>query len=417
MSSNLGAHGEFVAKGSLRSWWRDRRVRLAAAVVSVLAMLIGSLVWANSAQAATHTFVVDSFDTNSNARSANPSSGVCKSVSGKCTLRAAVEASNALNLPKGQVLITVANDLVGNIDPENSAGSRMNNSRVSTYDAGAHFEVTAPVTIDLKNQVTIQSSVNSITTIFYVNGPDVELRNMTQILSGRTSFVAGSNAHNMTIDGGTTITDKNYYPESFLAVREGASNITVKNYRMQGYYPSSSLFYIDNYSNNSNAPIENLVIDNVDITYTVGGNCNAWDGSGCRTNILGFSRHNQTTELKGFTFKNSLISNLTTQTAFPFNSRGSYNTSVRVSDINISGNDFINVQGTGSAWYQAFISLPFGPIPGTNLINNNNIVRAAGGQPYAVSWVVTRLLASLQVAEHCRLRTTTSTGTTQTRSI
>ncbi|QIM15207.1 hypothetical protein G7067_00310 [Leucobacter insecticola] len=372
----------------MRSAWRHYRGRLIAAATVACALVAGSLVMVSAAQAVSYTFVVDSLDGTANARSINANGGVCKAVSGGCTLRAAIETSNALNLPKGQVTITVADWLNGNINPTNSASARMENSVISSFDYGAHFAVTAPVKIDLKNQVSIVSSVDTITAIFYVNGSDVELRNMTQILAGRSSFVAGPKSNGFTIDGGSTVTNKNYYPEAFLVIREGAKNTSVRNYQLQGFYPSgnSALFYVNNMTNNSSIATENLVVDNVDITYTSGGQCNAWDGSGCRTHILRFYPQNQNTELKGFTFKDSFVSNLTNQDAFPFSSNGTYSGSVRASDINISGNDFINVQGNGGAWYQAFISLPFGPINGTNVIENNQIVRAAGGQPYAVTW-------------------------------
>lgn len=356
------------------------------AMTAALALIVSPFLFAQSAQAATYTFLIDSFDVSRTAADAKVGDGVCATAAGTCTMRAALEESNALNLPPGAVLITVADGFTGNIDPVGPNFQYMQTSSVSNQDGSAHFVVTAPVTVDLKNQVTVEASRDAGSALFHVNGPDITFFNMTQALSGESSFVMGPNSKRVTIDGGSSVTQKHYGSERFVVFREGAKNITVKNYRLQGFYDSGTatgLFYVNA---QRNTPIENIVIDNVQVTYTTGGSCNSGDGSGCRTSLLQFLPRNPNVVVDGFTFTNSFVSNLTNQVAFPFTTGTGTSNNVSLSNLNISDNRFINVQGLGSAWNQAFIALPYGKIGGENAITGNQIVRANSGQGFAVAW-------------------------------
>ncbi|MDN8548965.1 hypothetical protein PUW81_007585 [Microbacterium sp. NM3R9] len=386
------------SRGSAPHRWR----RLAAAITTAAAVVGGSLVVAASAQAATHTFFVDSLDGSASAAGVNVGNGVCETTAGTCTMRAAIEEANALNLPKGSVTITVADGLTGNIDALNAAAARMQNSRVSNQDAAAHFEITAPVIIDLDNRVTMQTSADTAAALFHVNGPDVEFRNMRQILSGETSIVTGPQTRGFLLDGGETSTERNYFPERFMVIREGASDITVRNYRIQGFYHAANatgIFYVNA---QNNTPIRNVRIENVQIAYPTATTCNASNGSGCRTDIVQFLPRNRNVVLDGFTFTNSFVSNLTNRDAFPF-SRGTAATSVTASNIDISNNSFINAQGSGTGVNNAFITLPFGPMAGENRIVGNEFVRATSGQTFAISWNGTTTSGSagnLRIAEN-----------------
>lgn len=357
-----------------------------AAAATVIGLLASPFLPVDTAQAVTHTFAINSFDVTAQAKDANVGDGICATAAGTCTLRAALEESNALNLPAGAILITPAEGFSGNIDPVASGYQLMETRRVSNQDGGAHFAVTAPVTIDLLNRVTVESSRDAGEALFHVNGNDIVLNNMTQALSGETSFVMGPQANGVTIDGGSSVTQAHYGPERFLLFREGAKNITLKNYRVQGFYDAGTatgLFYF----NAQNAtPIENITIENVRVTYTVGGSCNGSNGAGCRTSLMQFNPRSQNVVLDGFTFTNSFVSNLTNQVAFPFMTSASNSNTVRASNVNITDNEFINVQGQGTGIYNAFITLPYGPMGGTNTITGNKFVRATGGQGYAVSW-------------------------------
>lgn len=362
------------------------RGRVLLALAAAAALIAGPFLPAPSAQAVSYTFFLDSEDVTATAKDAKIGDGVCATAAGTCTMRAALEESNALNLPAGAILITVADGMTGNINPVASGYQVMLASAVSQQDSTAHFVITAPVTIDMRGQGTLEALTDSGGALFYVNSPKVTFLNMTQVLSGESSFVMGPLADGVTIDGGSSITQKNYGPERFVVLREGAKNITIKNYRLQGFYDSpgaTGLFYVNA---QNNTPIQNIVVDNVDVTYPVGGSCHGTDGSGCRTTLLEIQPRNQNVVMDGFTFTNSFVSNLGSQNAFPFATSSSPSASAKVSNIVITDNEFINMQGRVAVATDAFIMLPSGPMAGTNEITGNKIVRATGGQNYAVSW-------------------------------
>lgn len=362
---------------------RRRGGAFAAAALAV-ALIASPFLPVSSAQAVTHTFELNSADVTANAKDANPGDGICATAAGTCTMRAALEESNALNLAPGAILITPAAGFTGNIDPVPLSGYQyMEAASPSSRDGGSHFAVTAPVTIDMKSQVTIEASRDTGGALFHANGPDINFLNMNQALSGETSFVMGPKALRVTIDGGSSVTQAHYGPERFVVYREGAKDITVKNYRLQGFYAGDALFWVNA---QSATPIENIVIDNVRVTYTVGGSCSSSDGSGCRTDILGFSGRGAGVIVDGFTFTNSFVSNLLAQSAFPFATGNTAGTSAKVSDITITDNEFINVRGTGSGSTNAFITLPYGQIAGKNEISGNQFVRDTSGQTMAVAW-------------------------------
>ncbi len=109
-------------------------------------------------------------------------------------------------------------------------------------DGGAIFEVTAPVIIDLEHKVTA-APVSTLdgpgAAAFYLNGSDIELIGVDNTYSGETAFYVGPNAANVTIRDGAVQT-ANYYPERFLVVRGGASNVTVRNYDVAGFAPTTA---------------------------------------------------------------------------------------------------------------------------------------------------------------------------------
>ncbi|WP_125098577.1 hypothetical protein [Leucobacter chromiireducens] len=342
---------------------------------------------AANAQAVSYTFYLNSADVTANAKDANPGDGVCATAAGTCTLRAALEESNALNRAPGEILITPASGFTGNIDPVASGYQYMQTGSVSNQDGGAHFLVTAPVTIDLKNQITVEATRDTGGALFHANGKNIVFQNVTQVLSGESSFVMGPKADGVTIDGGSSVTQAHYGPERFIVFREGAKDITLKNYRVQGFYDAGTATGLFYFNAQNSTPIENVVIDNVRVTYTTGGSCNSGDGSGCRTSLMQFLPRNQNVVVNGFTFTNSFVSNLTNQVSFPFTTGTSASYSVKASNINITDNEFINVQGSGGLSYtNAFIALPYGPLAGTNVISGNKFVRATSGHGYAVSW-------------------------------
>lgn len=323
------------------------RGRVLVALAAAFALALAPFMPAAGAQAVNYTFYLNSADVTANAKDANPGDGVCATAAGTCTLRAALEESNALNRAPGEILITPAAGFTGNIDPVATGYQYMQTGAVSNQDGGAHFLVTAPVTIDLKNEVTVEATRDLGGALFLVNGKNIVFQNVTQVLSGESSFVMGPNADGVTIDGGSSVTQAHYGPERFIVFREGSKNITVKNYRVQGFYDAGTATGLFYFNAQNSTPIENVVIDNVRVSYTTGGSCTTSDGSGCRTSLMQFLPRNQNVVLNGFTFTNSFVSNLTSQVSFPFTTGTATGYSVKASNINISNNEFINVQGTG----------------------------------------------------------------------
>ena len=76
--------------------------------------------------------------------------------------------------------------------------------------------------------------------------------------------------------------------------------------------------------------------------------------------------------------------NLNGATAFKFSNNST--TGVRLSNLNISGNQFLNSVGNGTGDEYAFVTLPPGTLSGENRISRNDFVRATSGQTIAISW-------------------------------
>lgn len=350
---------------------RVRTIALSAGAAAIA--LTASFIVAAPATAAT-SLVVDSLAFG--VADSVPGDGVCLTAAGTCTLRAALEESNALNAPTGEVTVTVADGLVGNITP--TAAGWMTSERTSDLDVGAYFAVTAPVEIDLDNRVTVTYSGDAYSaTAFYLNGPDIVLRNASQIVSSESSFVVGPLADGVTLQGGSTSSTSSYASERFMLIREGASNVTVRDYRLKGFWDDltvGGLFVIN--ARSPYTPIRNVEIDGVHIdNTTTSTTCNASSGAGCVANITTIYPNNANAVVDGFSFHDSTVDGLSTQRAFSF-------ANPQISSIDISNNSFINVRGTSDA----FITLPNRVLGGTNLIEGNTFVRATTGTTRAIAW-------------------------------
>ncbi len=318
----------------------------------------------------------------------NRGDGVCRTAEGTCTLRAALEESNALQGAPGDVVITVRAGLTGTIRPVlvRSDANWMQTNAVSTWDQGAFYRITAPVTLDLDNRVSIVPTSEAVeAAAFDIDGQDVVLKNFTDILSSGTSIVMSERSKRVSLVGGSTVTRENYYPERFVVYRQGASDISVSDYELQGFYheglQTSGLFL---FNATTSAPMKNISISRVKVNYTSGGTCTGSDGSGCRTNLTTFFPRDANVVLDGFSFTDSTVKNLSSAVAFKFSN--SPTTGVTLSNLDISGNQFLNSIGSGAGDENAFITLPPGTLSGDNRIARNDIVRATSGQTIAVRW-------------------------------
>lgn len=400
-----------------------------------MATLLGtSFVTALPASASTTVrLVVDSLEFG--GTDANPGDGVCATEEGVCTLRAALEESNALNLPAGEVLVVVAEGLEGNIEPNGTnAAAAVNrpdwmlatptgSPTVSSRDVGgAFYHVTAPVTIDLGNRVTINDGTYSVSegAAFFVDGPGITFTNVSQVFGSGSSFVMGPNAAGVVIDGGETRTRASNAPGRFITYRSGSRDITLRNYTVSGFRhhatgstvnsSQTGLLWFDSAANTTFA---DYTIDNVLFDYPTAGTCTATDGTGCATSLIDFRFRNAASNIRvqNFTFVNSTVQNMPGTKgvfAFPFgdgetaaNNTDIRNRAVQLTDLTIADNKFLDNRryNHGSATtdptkYGAFIVLPYTPMAGTNVIARNEFVRAepgvvdntrpAGLNPYAI---------------------------------
>jgi len=336
---------------------------------------------------------------------ASPGDHVCETASGtgKCTLRAAIEESNALGAQPGEVAITVDSSI--GIGTKMSGGTLTNmiTSQITNgiSSGGAYFNVTSPVTIDLGHRLQVDGSGNSggYATAFYLNGPDIQVLNADNVMSSGTSFVVGPQANRVTINGDTTgeygqITAPNTTPRRFIVFREGASNVTVTNYQVSFRYGDATwggIFIFDSFS--PYTAMTNIVVDRVKVAYPSGAGprlTNFWYLTPSGADALGWAGSSGALNtVKGLTFTNMQVQNLPEQYGFQFGEAGDTNgnDSAAISDLVIENNVFLNNQGyrSGSDLGYAFITLPYvNNLTGTNSISNNVFTRASSGQYYAI---------------------------------
>ncbi|WP_110588133.1 right-handed parallel beta-helix repeat-containing protein [Microbacterium suaedae] len=389
---------------NIRQFAGENRRRLVpfaiAAGIAVAMGVLVPIVMTSTAYAATE-LVIDSTDAGGTVTDADPGDGVCATSAGTCTLRAAIEESNALNAAPGEVTITVDESIVGEgLSDQRGTDYRMTTDRISSEDIGALYVVTAPVTLDLDHRFYVDSVQDDVeNAAFYLNGPGITILNADLVRAGGSSFVVGPNASNVVIDGGggEINTDSTYYPERFVTVMQGVTGLTVKNYNVRGFYDSAvsgGIMYFNNYPTSDTTPRSDIVFDGLNVNYaSESTTCSASDGSGCRTRLTNFVPFTANNVTQGLTFQNMTVANMTNQRAFSFANSASYtgSTSVVLSDLKIVNNTFTNNQGFGTADDDAFITLPRGgQLTGTSEISGNTFVRAASGQGYAISYAAGR---------------------------
>jgi len=381
-----------------------RRLAIFARVATVLALIATSVVFfVSPARAATTTLYVNS--TAWGGADANPGNGVCETAAGNgvCTLRAAIQESNALNQPAGAVLITVATTIAYNTKMTGSPNTKtdfMLTTGINIQDTnGAQYHVTAPVIIDLAHRLQPDSGADDSieNAVFYLNGSDIQILNADYVLSSGSSFVIGPNAVNVTIDGDTVnggfgkiATTAGWGPERFVVVMQGAQNVTVVNYQITGYYRNNNTGGLFVFANSSGAvpatPTRNVLFNNIQVLNNLSGGCGGSDGSGCNTRVVTFwsgandGGNNDSfanNVIENLTFTNMIIQNMTSangQWGFMFADQVTA-ASTRSSDITnlvIENNRFLNNALNGTTPQNAFIMLPFGNyLRGTNSISNN----------------------------------------------
>ena len=373
------------------SKWTARRYLLVLGLVSALIAAAVVVVPSVVARAASQSYNLVVNSTAWGGEDASKGDGKCAIKTGECTLRAAIEESNALKGAPGEITITVSsgipigtkmtvvNGISSGSNPNATANRMLTSSLSAQDDDGAYFEVTYPVTIDLGHRLQVDGSASDSNegAAFYLNGPDIQVLNADQVQSPGSSFLVGPNANRVMIDGDTAggfaqISTPTWNPERFVVFREGASNVTVRNYQVEGYYNNvddTGIFVFDAYS--PYTPMANITIDRIQVLYSSGIACDR-----CRTRLTNFWNGGSTNwngsnvTINGLTFTNMLIQNMTGQYAFYL---GAASNSPAISNLTIDNNLFLSNRSNGTA----FITLPYGnKLAGTSSISNNVFTRS-----------------------------------------
>ncbi|ACQ81027.1 Ig domain protein group 1 domain protein [Beutenbergia cavernae DSM 12333] len=239
---NSGAHGDRVRHAE-----PGRRRRGIAAAVAIGALLASGVVALQvvPAAAASHTFLVNSLSHQGD--DAAPGDGVCETATGLCTLRAALQESNALPADD-TVTIAPADDVdsaTPGVQPSGtivaSGTGATNMMYVGTLtpwgDSGAYFMATATVTFDFQNRLGI-ASLNDAggATAIYLNGPDVAVRNFSNIKSNETAFVFGPSGDGAVVENGSCTDPGSINLERCFWLADGADGVTIRNVEMGSTY-------------------------------------------------------------------------------------------------------------------------------------------------------------------------------------
>ena len=404
---------------------RGRGRRLA--VVLALATAVASVavpVFMPPARAVTTTITVNS--PAYGGRDITPGNGVCETATGNgnCTLRAAIEESNALNRPAGEVLINVATTINPNTKMTgslNSSGNFMSSTSINRQDGGVQFVVSAPVIIDLGHRLQPDAGADdgSENAMFYLTGSDIQILNADNVMSSGSSFVIGATARNITINGDTmgtnggfgTMYASSWGPERFVVVMQGAQNVYVANYMISGYYDSNAdggIFVFATTTASAPANItQNIVFENIQVTNQNTGSCSGSSATGCNARVLTFwqgsnSGTNQDSYqynvINGLTFRGIVI-NFLSQAMYGFQfanpSTSPNNQSSDITNLTIENCRFLRMTPTSNSQQNAFIVLPYGAyLHGTNAIRNNVITSptttSQGGTATAIYFVGTQ---------------------------
>jgi len=318
-----------------------------------LVLLVLPVFTASVASANTTTYLINDarFD-----KDADLTDNLCLTANGTCTLRAALEQTNAINRAIDEVLIAVdpawvatkpanptangtnpvyatTNGVVTITLPNNNGGTNrmfttalsaaMPNSTGANAPAaslndsnGAYFYVTQPVTIDLQNQLSINSGsqTSSSAAVFFVNGPNITLKGLKNIWSSATSIYVGPAANNVTVTDGATTT-LNSAPQRYLLVRGGAQNVTLSYHRLEGFNANGTTasWVMVTGSNQAN-PVggtTGLTIDNVQFIAGASGSCNSSTIAGCGScGIEAYDSNSGSAYFSNLNFTNNYLNNV-----------------------------------------------------------------------------------------------------------
>lgn len=351
---------------------RRRKATALGVTLAIAAGLLTPIAIANMAQAATQ-LSVDSLGLQSAAGSLTD--GICESTVGTCTLRAAIEESNALNAAPGEVAIGVDPDFAGG-NIAISTATRMRTTALSGANgavagdasgdgSGAVYEVTAPVTIDLEHRITVHPAGAGDIAVapFHLNGPDITIRAVDDVWAGETSFYIGPKAKRVTLDD-LDVRTVTYYPERFFVVRGGAEEITVSNSTISGFASSEREWNWGVVEGTSASfPVKGLTVTgNTYLAGDASGSCNGSTAAGCTsTPVEAYEQH--ITELE---FTDNVVPNINRSSAS--DARGLDLRYATVGTLKVSGNSF------SAPYYrarQAVVDLAYANLDSFEIVGND----------------------------------------------
>lgn len=254
---------------------------LSAGALAVSLVATALALTPTTAQAAiTETLTVDSLVYGGD--DADPGDGTCLTAGGICTLRAAIQESNALDAgPGDEVLIDFDDGLSGFIvgPSGNNTTNRMKTGVIeSGYDhSGAYFHITARTRIDFGDDVGFVQYYDE-GTAFYIDGPDVTIENFnasatnplgtlgsrtsTGITGGETAFIVSGDGDGFTLRDGAIIESGNNRLERGLILQDGADDVTVENVRFDDFENLGGAIRVSNGGTVSNLLFDGITMDN-----------------------------------------------------------------------------------------------------------------------------------------------------------
>lgn len=233
-----------------------------------------------SQAAVTETLTVDSLAYGGD--DVDPGDGACLTAGGICTLRAAIQESNALDAgPGDEVLIDFDAGLSGFIvGPNgNNTTNRMKTGVIeSGYDhSGAYFHITGRTRIDFGDDVGFVQYWDE-GTAFFVDAPDVTIENFNAsatnplgtlgsrtasgITGGETAFIVSDNGDGFTLRDGAIIESGNNRMERGLILQDGADDVTVENVRFDDYENLGGAIRVSSGATVSNFLLDGITMDN-----------------------------------------------------------------------------------------------------------------------------------------------------------
>ncbi|MDR2379574.1 MAG: hypothetical protein LBE08_00090 [Bifidobacteriaceae bacterium] len=377
--------------GGSAVWSRRLVWALAPAAAFGMILVAGPGAWeasAEASQAVTH-FVNT---TEAGTKDVNPGDGVCRTESGACSLRAAIEESNATKSADTEVVIAVAEKFTGAIVMPNERALRMTNDSATGVDSAAYFKVTRTVTIDLDERLSVVPDANDGACAFWIEAPNVKLRNLKNVYSGETAIVFGPGSDGSSLDGGSLIQTDNYRGERLAFIRPGADRVSISNYTVSRLYDGSDRFgaiVVRKSTEDSDDVVSDLTFSKLTIDNAPADvpdpDCDADSGATCASSGIVVSK----IKVRGMVVEDSQFRNFPLSTS---DRRRAIDLSAALecSDVDIRNNTFTNIQTGASDRDHATILLPEKQLlTGDNHVRANtfdNAGAAAGGQAVAVAW-------------------------------